>query len=233
MSKPVLTPTVKIIYDGINNPDKKDPPAIKYNLKVAVLVSDPAYPALEAEAMRALTEDPKFKGSLPAGGVWPFMEVADDVKKHIGGGYVCFNVKTQMVPNIFGEDGLQIHDPMSYSPKLFSGAEVRLLVHAYSFDNKSRGVAFSLDGVQIVNSSATRLPFGGALSATEAAAAFQAAPVVGAPAPQAAVGAPISAEPAFVKPAAPQMTAKAQHTYEQYKASNWTDEQLKKQGLMV
>jgi hypothetical protein len=47
------------------------------------------------------------------------------------------------------------------------------------------------------------------------------------PAPAPAPPAPPAA------PAAPQMTAKAQYTYDQYKASGWTDDTLRAHGLMV
>jgi hypothetical protein len=62
------------------------------------------------------------------------------------------------------------------------------------------------------------------------------APVAVAPNPAilgTAPPAPAPAPPAPPTPTAPQMTAKAQYTYDQYKASGWTDDMLRAHALMV
>jgi len=90
---------------------------------------------------------------------------------------------------------------------------------------------------------------GGAAPAGNAApAATPAAPAAGAPtsptaapydgyrAPTTAGAAPtppVTATTPPPPPAGPQMTAAAQYTYDQYKASGWTDDQLRAGGLMV
>lgn len=105
-------------------------------------------------------------------------------------------------------------------------------------------------------------PVGGLPAAPGAAAAPAAAPAplpppaatpapLPSPTPPAAAAAPLPAPTAVVPnpailgaappppaavappPAAPQMTAKAQHTYDQYRAGGWSDEQLRANGLMV
>lgn len=183
----VVTCPCVILWDGITRPEPNDSGKMVHSLKLAMLPSAPEYAELNKICKDALTADAKFRGNMPPNGCYPLQNC--DPNKFEGklAGYVEFNCKTfNGAPQVFDVNNKQL-DPMFYGPMLYPGALVQVVVHAYTFDNKSKGVALGLDGIRIVDATAPRLPVGG----VDAGAAFG-----GAPAP--AVG----QAPPFVAPTA-------------------------------
>lgn len=195
----VITGNAVILWDGITKPENNDSGQLVHNLKVALLSNDPTVAELNELAIAALRADSKFKGNLPPGGVWPLQGVDPNQYEGKLPAHVAFNAKTYRgAPQVFDANGQEL-SPMVYSNMLYPGAIVRALVHCYSFDNKSKGVAMGLDGIQIVDAQAPRLPVGG----VDAGAAFGAAgkpPGVTAPpayGPPGAAAPPAAAPPAY------------------------------------
>jgi hypothetical protein len=170
-----------ILWDGISTPniDEKDG-AVSHSLKIAIPENAPERAELEQLAMATL-QSSEFKGQFPAGGVWPFQQI--DVAKFgdsapLLHGRVAISAKTRNgVPGIYDVNGQQL-SAMQFGRMLYAGAHVQLLVHCYAFNNKSRGLAFGLDGVMIVDATAPKLDVGGGLSQSQVAAAFGARPGV-------------------------------------------------------
>ena len=248
-----------VLWNGITEPET-DPQTgvVSHSVKIAIPANAPEKGELEQLANNALIADATFKGQLPAGGNWPVMDI--DLTKFPGDeallqGRVAINAKTRNgAPSVFDQNGQELA-AMQYGRMLYPGAVVKVLVHCYSFNNKSKGVAFGLDGVQIVDATAPKLNVGGGLGSAAVAAAFGAAPgQPAAPAPaqqftqqeHATQPAGVQPYPEFVTgaagtppappPAAPvrQMTPAAQGaTYEQMIAAGWTDELLIQHGMMM
>lgn len=207
--KHVITGNVVIAWDGVTRPDANNATGTTaHSLKVVLSNADPTLQELSQIATKCLQES-EFKGHLPQGGNWPLIAV--DPTAHEGHlpAHTAFNTKTYLgAPQIVDANG-QTLDPMVYGSMLYPGAIVRVLVHAYAFNKAgNKGIAFGLDGVQIVDATAPRLPGAGGIDVT---AAFGGAAPVAAPAyvPPAAPGmapAPV-APPAYVPSAAPGMPA--------------------------
>jgi hypothetical protein len=250
--KNVVTCEGIVLWDGITQPGTDDKTgATIHSLKIAIPTSAPERAELEALAQRALQADPAFRGQLPPGGEWPLRAI-DTSKMGDSAPLMvsreAINANTRLgAPQVFDANG-NVLSSMQYARMLYAGAVVKLLVHAYSFNNKSKGVAFGLDGVQIIDATAPRLGIGGGMSPSQVAAAFggaptampQAAPAPTMPPPTAA--APVQPHPGFVTgaamapPPAPvhQMTPLANGaTYEQMIAAGWTDALLVQHGMML
>lgn len=260
-NKNVTTGDGIILWDGITQPGTDDKTgAIIHSLKIAIVENSVEKGELEQLAMNALAADPAFKGELPPGGEWPLRTI--DVSKlgdsaALMTGRISINANTRLgAPNIFDANGQQLQ-AMQYGQMLYPGAIVKLLVHAYTFNNKSKGVAFGLDGIQIINATTPKLDVGGGMSASQAAAAFGGTgavqpqqPPVQQPAQQqhvAANGAVImppanTVQPnqqfvanagAVVQPPQRVMLPAAQGmTYEAAIGAGWTDEMLIANGMM-
>ena len=254
----VISGNAIVLWDGITRPEPNDSGKLVHSLKVALLPSDPSNMELEAICQAALTADVTFKGVLPPNGLWWFMQ--NDPAKYEGkmAGHIEFNTKTYNgAPQIFDVNG-QMLDPMAYSKMLYPGAVVQVLCHAYSYNNKSKGVTLGLDGIKIIDATAPHLNTGG----VDAAAAFGGAvqppvvqppvvqppvvqpPVVQPPVVQPPVVQPPVVQPPVVQPApdflnpAPavnhQMTpAAGGGTYDAHIKAGWTDDQLVQKGLML
>lgn len=248
----VITGDALVIWDGITRPDQ-DPKTgqTKHNIKVAFPGNAPELAELEQLANKALAAS-EFKGQLPPGATWPIMDI-DTTKQGLAHltGYKTINAKTTLgAPQVYDLNGQELQ-PMQYSNMLYAGAKIRVLVHAYAFNNVQKGVAFGMDGIQIVDAQAPALEVGGGLSKSQVGAAFGGAPQQGAPAGPPAqpaptpgpaappVQPPAAPSPGFpdgpsAPPAGPQMTDKAQGVpYESFIAQGWTDELLRQHGYMV
>lgn len=214
----VITGNVVIVWDGITRPDKNDSGDLVHKLKVAFPNNAPEYAELYELAMAALKADSKFKGNLPPGGVWPMQPVDPNQFEGKLPAHQAFSAKTYRgAPQVFDANGQEL-SPMVYGPMLYPGAVVRLIVHAYTFDNKSKGVAFGLDGIQIVDAQAPRLDVGGvdagaAFGATGKPAGATAPPAPGQPAaggyppPPGAPAAAPAGPPGYQAPPAPGVPA--------------------------
>ena len=240
----VLTCEGVIMWDGITQPETKDDGAIAHSLKIAIAGASPERTELEALAQGTLAAHPVFKGVLPPGGEWPVRDIdmtkyAEDVA--IMNGRIALNANTRLgAPPVYDVNG-QVLSSMQYGQMLYPGATVKMIVHCYGFNNKSKGVAFGLDGIQIVDTTTPKLSVSGGMAPAAVAAAFAGAGA--APAHVAANGAAITAPAAatttpppntgFVANAGKVMLPAANgQTYEQLTAAGWTDEQLIQHNYM-
>jgi hypothetical protein len=159
----VISGLAMIIWDGITQPEEKTDGTgkyLQYSLRVAVPNTAPELAELQAIAQAALAADSTFKGQLPPGGNWPLQPV--DPAKFEGRlpTHMAFNCKSRRVPQVYDANGQELN-PMVYSPQLYPGAIVQVLVNAYTFNNVSKGVTFGLSGIRIVDATAPHLPVGG------------------------------------------------------------------------
>jgi hypothetical protein len=256
----VRTGNAVIVWDGITRPETNDSNKLVHSLKVAMAPGSPEILELEQLANMSLTAS-KFNGVLPPGANWPTKVIGVGEVDPAVQGYTSFSAKTYNgAPQVFDANG-QVLSPMQYGAMLYPGAIVQVLIHAYDYDNKQKGVGFGIDGIMIVDATAPRLnvagvdaagAFGGGATAPAAPPVAPAAPPVAPAAPPVAPAAPpvAPAAPAavqpgvvaardFLTPQAPagvQLTAKAiaeGQTYESLLAGNWTPELMRTHGYIV
>lgn len=173
--KHVITGEGIILWDGITRPENNDDGSVSHSIKIAIVENSAEKQEIEQLAYNTLQAS-EFKGQFPPGGNWPVMAV--DVQK-LGAdaaplmqGRVAINAKTRNgAPQVFDTNGNSLN-AMQYGQMLYLGAIVRLLVHCYAFNNRAKGLALGLDGIQIVDATAPRLAVGGGLSESEVATAF-------------------------------------------------------------
>lgn len=261
----VITDPMMIIWDGIiTRPETMKNnialPKPIYSLKVAGSPQAPWLADINALVQATLVAS-EFKGVMPHNGDHPVKQCNPTLAEGKLAGLISINAKTRNgAPKVFDAAGALL-EPMAYGPMMYPGCLVKLLVTAYPFNKEgNKGVALSLDGVQIIDATAPRLPIGGA--GPDAAAAFgggapaqpapvatpapvyQAPPVAATPAAAAVtyqtpgvVPAPSFLAPPVppAAPVGPVMTAKANGmTYESFKANPaWTDELLRSEGYML
>lgn len=232
-----------IVWNGVTDPKKNDQGKMVHSLKIAIRPNTPELAELEALAKGALAADPTMKGQLPQGGSWPIKPgTAGEIDPALVG-HTSINTKTYAgAPQVYDINGRQLQ-PHEFGSMLYAGAIVKVITHAYSFTNIQKGVAFGLDGIQIVDAITPKLSI---------AAGYDASKVFGVATPGAAPVAapPIAPDPGFlngpgVTPAppappapmaapGPAMTPKAAgQTHDQFIAAGWTDAQLIAQGYMI
>lgn len=220
----VVTDRCMLIWDGLSRPEIRDDGSQSLSVRVAIKKSAPCIAELEQIAQTALLES-EFRGALPPGGNWPLTTEAD-VSKLTNAVANCLSVgaaTTRAVPPIYDAAGNELA-AMQYKPMLYAGAIVQLLVHAYAYNNKQKGVSFGLDGIMIVDAERPRLPVGGGLSSDNLKAAFMGQAAPDGPANHPPIAA-TSAMPAVT------MTAKANGaSLEQFQAQGWTIDQLVEHG---
>lgn len=212
----VITCVGTVIWEAITNPDPIDnkPGAVSHNLRIAVPANAPEIAELQKLVSDCLASPKASEKNIgPSNpGNNPISPI-DESKfgKHGLSGQVCFSAGTmQGCPPVFDINGAQLQ-AMGYGPQLYNGAKVKLLVHAYPYNNKQKGVNFGLDGVQIIDGTAPKILIGeGGMSADKVAAAFggaaMAVPVAApapTPAPVAAPAAPPVPHTAYMEPPAP------------------------------
>lgn len=246
----VLTCEGVILWDAITDPDTDDRTGkLVHSLKIGIPGTAPERKELEDLATRTLA-GPLFKGVLPPGGEWPVREIdmakyAEDVA--IMTGRVALTAKTRLgAPLVYDQNG-QVLSAMQYGQMFYPGSTVTMLVHAYDFNNKSKGVAFGLDGIMIMDATTSKLSVSGGMAPAAVAAAFAQSGAAAAPTQVAAAGVATTAPPAtttvppppntdFVKNAAGaghvMLPAANGQTYEQLTAAGWTDDQLIQQAYM-
>ena len=248
--KHVKTGDAVVVWDGVTRPSKNDQDRLVHSLKIALLPGAPELAELEAIAKAALAADPTMKGNLPAGGHWPItLGAAGDIDPALAG-HTAINAKTYNgAPQVYDANGRQL-DATQYGPLLYAGAIVKVILSAYAYTNIQKGVAFSLDGFQIIDATTPKLSIASGFDAT---GAFGAAPVAPIPPGAAAPAPPVAPHTGFLHPggvppvpgAAPvppaplavpvkTMTAKAAgKTYDEFIAAGWTSDQLIAQGYMA
>lgn len=171
----VLTGNAILIWDGLTKPDVKDDGSKTWNVSVAVPANSPELAELEALRQKALREKAKPTVNVNTPGNNPIHDI-DASKFPELPGYKVFKATTTLgAPEVFNVDGATLN-AMTYGPMMYNGAVVRLIVDAYTYDNKQKGVNFGLQSMQIVDATAPRLAIGAAGMSTDAArAAFMGA----------------------------------------------------------
>lgn len=175
----VLTGNVILIWDGLTKPDVKDDGSKTWNVRVAIPNNAPELQELEALRQQALRNSKKPNVTVSNPGNNPLTDI--DLQKFPElPGHKCFSASTTRGPcDVFSIDGATL-SPMQYGPQIFNGLVVRLIVDAYAYDNKQKGINFGLQSMQIIDATAPRLSIGASGMSTDAArAAF-----MGAGAPQ-------------------------------------------------
>lgn len=177
----VLSCNGVIIWEAVTKPDTNDDGSLSWNLRIAVDPNAPEVAELQQLVQLGLKNSSKKNVNPANPGNNPISPI-DQSKFPELPGRVCFSAGTrQGQPPVYDINGAELQ-PMVFGPKLYNGTVVRLLVHAYAYENKQKGINFGLDGVQIIDATAPRLSIGAAGMAKEAvAAAFAGA---AAPAPQ-------------------------------------------------
>jgi hypothetical protein len=173
--KSVVTCDAVILWDGITRPETDTYDGVPaYNIKVALPQNAAEVTELETLCNTTLQHS-EFKGAMPQGGNWPIASL--DLAKFPADaarltGMVGVNAKSKYVPQVYDANG-QVLQPMQYGQMLYPGAVVRVLVGCYAFNNKSKGLAFSLDGIMIVDAvNAPKLSVGGGMTESEKRNAF-------------------------------------------------------------
>lgn len=253
----VLTGVGVILWDGITQPDKNEDGTVKnWSLKVAF----PQQQAEVAELNYVAGEELKageFKGVMPTNGL-PAISLADPT---LLPNHVTINPKSyRSAPEVFDANGKPMQ-PMQYGNMLYPGCKVKVIVACRTYNNKSKGLGWWLNGIQIVDATAPKLDIG--TGGPDAGAIFAAAsggmpPVMQPTAPPVYAPNPVALQPAYAPPVAPahdfltppvpgmavppappvpagpQMTAAAGGaSYAAMKAAGWTDELLRQHGMMI
>ncbi len=189
-----------LVWDGITKPEANDSGQIAHSCKIVFNPQQPDANDVLTLANAELTNG-EFKGQLPVNGRFAVAQVAAG---EFGGnfdGWYCLNARTYNgAPQVFDMQGNTLN-PMTYNPMLYTGSQVELLVHFYSYNNKSKGIAVGLDGLRIVNAEAPRLQLGAGFNAASVWGNGQQAQLAApAPAglPPAQVAAPAGLPPAQV-----------------------------------
>lgn len=152
-----------IIWEAVTKPDINETTGNKsWNLRVAIDPNSPEHAELVELKNRALKNSSKPNVNPRTPGNDPISPIDQAKFPELPAHFVCFSAGTiQGAPPVYNLEGAELQ-PMSYGPQLYNGAIVRLLVHAYAYDNKQKGINYGLDGVQIVDSTVPRLAIGAA-----------------------------------------------------------------------
>jgi hypothetical protein len=176
----VITATGVVIWDGITSPDAivrdgQNTGKFNHNLRIAVPAGAPENAELQKLVEQTLAGSTVQGVSLANPGNNPISNI-DTSKFPELPGHVCFTAGTQLgAPPVVDVNGKELQ-AMQYGKMLYNGAKVKLLVHAYPYNNKQKGVNFGLDGIQIIDcnpQTAPRLAIGSAgMNASQVAGAF-------------------------------------------------------------
>lgn len=202
----VLTMNGVIIWEAVTKPDANEDGSQSWNLRIAVDPNAPEIGELQQLVQKALRESPKKEVSLQAPGNNPISAI--DVGKFPElPGRVCFSAGTrQGQPPVYDVNGALLN-PMSFGPMLYNGTVVQLLVHAYVYANKQKGVNFGIDGVRIIDATAPRLSIGAAGMAVDKVTAIMAGAMGGhAPQQQQQTPPPVQQQAAAHQPPPPPHT---------------------------
>jgi hypothetical protein len=159
----VITCNGIVIWEAVTKPDINENSGNQsWNLRVAVDPNAPEVAELQELVVRALKNSSKPNVNLNNRGNNPISQIDHAKFPELPANYLCFSAGTiQGAPPVMDANGAEMQ-PMTYGPKLYNGTVVRLLVHAYAYDNKQKGVNYGLDGVQIIDGNAPRLAIGAA-----------------------------------------------------------------------
>lgn len=238
----VVTAVGLVTWNGLVPPDKNDKTGeAVWTIGFAFTPDTVEHREMDVIGKAAL-EKGKIALKLVDADYQPFLEC--DVAKFgpLVQGMKRISAKTYNgMPRVVDANGADI--PLQVlGQMLYPGCKVKLMVHAYPFNNKSKGVNFGLDGVQIIDAAAPKLDIGAGVPPAEVGNAFAQA-ASGAPAPAPAPAAamppapPIKPNPAILAPPPPkQLTpagVAAGGTYEAFVGQGWSDAQMRAQGYLV
>jgi len=139
--KTIKTPEFRLSWPKLNKPDEESG---KFQC-TAIFEPGTDIEALKAVANEAITEF--FGDKVPKNLFNPFMDGNEKVENGGGPEYVdatYVNFKTQYQPTMLDTDGEEIIDPMT----MYAGCYCRAIIHAYAYDNKTKGVGFTLHAVK-------------------------------------------------------------------------------------
>jgi hypothetical protein len=225
-----------VVWEGIKNPSRKDDGTASYELGIVVPPTSPDKILLEQLAGQELQRS-QWRGVMPSGGNWPMKVVeASDLDGQFTG-WIKMSVKTKHTPQCYSETGDLLQEPMVWGLTLFTGQKVDVLVNAYEYNNKQKGIAFGLQGFcPLVSAGASPISIGG--GGANAAAAFGAR---GGQQPQGGGGNPYAQQQSGggnpyaqqqSKPApGVEMLPSAPVTYEKAMADGQTEAQLVEWGM--
>jgi hypothetical protein len=141
-TRKVITPVGTLSFPALAEPNKKG----KYSCAIVFA------PGTDLSELDALIEEAK-QTIVPAGvnvkGIKIPLQRDGSEKEEYGGPYVegarFFECSTNFPPGIVDSKRAEI---LNVKEELYPGAQVRLQVHLFYFDNDSKGLAFGLDNVQ-------------------------------------------------------------------------------------
>jgi hypothetical protein len=163
-----------VLWDGMSKPEEKENGKLSHNLRVAIANNAPERLEVQALADQALANS-KWKGVLPAGGHMPLTDTDELKFGPLVANTQAFSASTQRgAPSVYDVAGNKL-DPIQYNGKFYAGAKVALLVDCFDYDNKKKGIACGLLGIQIIDDQAPKLDVVGGMAESEVAAAFGAA----------------------------------------------------------
>jgi hypothetical protein len=159
-----------VVWEGIKNPSRKDDGTASYELGIVIPPTSADKVLLDNLAGQELQRS-QWRGTMPNGGNWPMKVVAQSDLDGQFTGWIRMSVKTKHTPQCYSETGELIQEPMVWGPTLFTGQKVDVLINAYPYDNKQKGIAFGLQGFcPLVSAGAAPISIGG--GGANAAAAF-------------------------------------------------------------
>ena len=157
-------------WDGINKPETRDDGSKSFNVRFCAHPNAQEINELEQIAQKAL-QSGKFQGNLPNGANWPLGTWADSDKLGpIVNGMMSIGAGSGRMPPVY--KGGQKLDLMQFGGMLYPGCKISVLVHAFTYDNKQKGIAFGLDGFEIIDANAPRLNVGGGMNESDVSNAF-------------------------------------------------------------
>jgi hypothetical protein len=173
----VITCNARILWDGVTRPEALDGGGQKHNMKIAILANAPEVAELQTLLNNELANG-EFRGQLPPGALPGMSDVRPgEFGDMLPGHKVLNSVTYNGAPDVYDINGNKL-DPMHYSAMLYPGSTVQLVVSARTYNNKSKGLGFWLNGIKIIDAASAKLPVGN--GGCDAGAAFAAAPA-GAP----------------------------------------------------
>ena len=214
----------------------------KYEISTGLQPSAPEVAELKQLVQMAVnTRYPAWGGQIPAGGNDPTANMWDSAKYPEMQGLLKIKGTSGYTPVVIDQNNTPL-DPSVWSTYLYQGCIVELVVTAWAFDNKSKGAAFSVEVIKVVDNTAPRIGGGGGMSSDTVAGIFGApmgqAPVTPTanPAPVTPqASAPVATPPPVAAPVTPvkvYVHTDPAITKEQYQAHDaaWTEDLLVAQG---
>lgn len=136
---------------SLTQPDEMEGGGNKWSVKVVIEPNNPAIADLQQFEQQAL-QNSEFKGVLPNGGRMALGQAGPQEFNGMFPGYGVINPSTYQVPQIYGEDGQNITNPMQLAQLVYTGQRVDVIVTCKAYNQKSKGIKTQLEGVRILAS---------------------------------------------------------------------------------